>query len=429
MTQSIFAPTPETRPQTLRAIVTQAPASEADVLHVARAGGSVATSYDVAPGHWSSRGTNLPAPGDVCLLEFDDVGDTWVTEWEGISAFPSGGGGGQGPQGPAGPQGPIGPSGPQGATGTAGATGPTGLTGPQGATGQTGSQGPKGDTGPQGPTGPSGPQGATGSQGATGATGPQGPSGAAAQTAAARAYLTAAVNLPSGAIVTLPLAGVRANEDPQGLFGTGFYTCPLSGFYSISGSVQIQMGSALTWYGSVHVARNGTQVTSGNMVQPGNSGGFCILLIADEVYCNAGDTLALRVSSSSGNAATVNTSATSTMMAVSLVGGPAGAQGPQGVTGPQGATGPAGATGAQGPQGGVGATGPQGAAGLQGPQGVAGAQGSQGATGSPGATGAVGPQGPAGPAGPQGAAATANVDGGVSGSIYGGTTPIDAGGV
>jgi hypothetical protein len=93
VTQSIFAPTPETRPQTLRAVVTQTPVAETDVLHVARAGGSVATSYDIAPGHWSSRGTNLPAPGDVCLLEFDDVGDTWITEWEGVSLFPAGGGG------------------------------------------------------------------------------------------------------------------------------------------------------------------------------------------------------------------------------------------------------------------------------------------------------------------------------------------------
>jgi hypothetical protein len=271
-----------------------------------------------------------------------------------------------------------------------------GVGGPKGDPGPPGSPGPPGAPGSQGPLGPAG---ATGPQGVPG---PQGPAGAAAQTAAARAYLNTNINLPSGAVTTLPLAGVRANEDPQGLFGTGFYTCPITGFYAIAASVQIQMSSGNGWYGSAHVARNGTQATDGNMMAPGNTGGYCILLIADQIYCNAGDTLALRVSSNSAFAHTANASATTTMMAVSLVGAPAGP------------------TGAQGPQGATGLTGPQGPTGAQGVAGTAGAQGPAGAQG------ATGPQGPAGP---QGAAATANVDGGLSGSIYGGTTSIDAGGV
>lgn len=48
-----------------------------------------------------------------------------------------------------------------------------------------------------------------------------------------------------------------------------------------------------------------------------------------------------------------------------------------------------------------------------------------------GLVGPIGPQGPAGPTGPQGPVGQANfsgdIDGGHSGSVYGGNTPIDGG--
>lgn len=120
----------------------------------------------------------------------------------------------QGPQGDAGPQGiqgvqgatgatgPQGPAGSDGAPGADGATGPMGPAGPQGNTGATGATGPQGLTGlsayqvaqlngftgteaewlaslegPQGPQGATGATGATGPQGIQGETGPAGPQG------------------------------------------------------------------------------------------------------------------------------------------------------------------------------------------------------------------------------------------------------------
>jgi len=92
--------------------------------------------------------------------------------------------------------------------------------------------------------------------------------------------------------------------------------------------------------------------------------------------------------------------------AIQIVGptGPEGAQGPQGVAGPQGVQGP------EGPQG------------PQGPQGISGPQGPQGP---------LGLSGPSGPSGPSGASGEGilNIDGGTPGTIYGGITSIDAGGV
>jgi hypothetical protein len=67
-----------------------------------------------------------------------------------------------GVQGVAGPQGPVGPGGSIGPVGLAGATGPTGLAG------EMGQQGPQGPTGPTGATGPTGPTGAPGVNGVNG---------------------------------------------------------------------------------------------------------------------------------------------------------------------------------------------------------------------------------------------------------------------
>ena len=94
--------------------------------------------------------------------------------------------------------------------------------------------------------------------------------------------------------------------------------------------------------------------------------------------------------------------------AIQIVGptGPVGPQGPQGPEGPQGVFGP---TGPQGPQGdsSVGPTGPQGPIGVPGPTGPSGVSGPSGASGE----------------------GILNLDGGTPSSIYGGITPINAGGV
>lgn len=107
--------------------------------------------------------------------------------------------------------------------------------------------------------------------------------------------------------------------------------------------------------------------------------------------------------------------------------GATGAEGPIGATGPAGATG-AGATGAAGTTGATGQQGPQGSSGATGPQGATGSgtTGTTGATGPQGLTGATGPQGPAGEGG---GISFGNYDGGEPDSIYGGITPLDAGGV
>jgi len=82
-----------------------------------------------------------------------------------------------GVEGPSGPQGPKGMQGPQGPTGTAGEMGPQGPVGPNGAIGPVGDVGATGPIGPAGLMGPQGPEGPTGPTGATGPTGPTGAHG------------------------------------------------------------------------------------------------------------------------------------------------------------------------------------------------------------------------------------------------------------
>lgn len=89
----------------------------------------------------------------------------------------------EGPQGPPGLAGERGERGPQGEKGLDGASGPQGLQGPIGERGEMGPQGQKGEMGSIGPEGPQGPigltgdRGLTGSQGERGETGPIGPAG------------------------------------------------------------------------------------------------------------------------------------------------------------------------------------------------------------------------------------------------------------
>jgi hypothetical protein len=65
---------------------------------------------------------------------------------------------------------------------------------------------------------------------------------------------------------------------------------------------------------------------------------------------------------------------------------------------------------------------------IVGPTGPIGPEGPQGTGGPTGPTGPAGPQGPSGPAGASGEGLL-NLDGGTPGSLYGGITSIDAGGV
>jgi hypothetical protein len=122
-----------------------------------------------------------------------------------------------------GTEGPQGPEGPQGDAGPAGPTGPTGDTGPTGPTGATGATG---GTGPTGPTGATGTTGLTGAPGSTGPTGPAGPPALVASAnssgtsgsvrflfpwSSASAVVSAAVNAPVLAAITITSVQVYVN--------------------------------------------------------------------------------------------------------------------------------------------------------------------------------------------------------------------------
>jgi hypothetical protein len=84
-----FRPAYTPPPPTARGYVTRQPSAEGDSLDVSTLGPGAGHAVTIGAGHWTPRGTALPAVGDVCLVAEDNVGDFWVTGWEGMSAFPS----------------------------------------------------------------------------------------------------------------------------------------------------------------------------------------------------------------------------------------------------------------------------------------------------------------------------------------------------
>ena len=182
---------------------------------------------------------------------------------------PQGPQGEQGPAGPAGPQGPqgeqgtqgeTGPQGPQGETGPQGIQGETGLTGPQGLQGDTGPAGPQGDTGPMGPAGPQGIQGV---QGDTGPQGPQGIQGPKGDTGDQGPQGIQGIQGETGATGPMGPTGPKGDKGDQGLTGLSAYqVAQLEGF----------TGTEAEWLASLQGA-DGVDGTNGVGVPVGGTTG------------------------------------------------------------------------------------------------------------------------------------------------------------
>lgn len=78
----------------LRGIITRAPLSDTDSLHVSVPSYALDLSYEVPAGQWVPRGASLPAYGTFCVLLIDSDGDAWLGAYDGTNEFGGGGGGG-----------------------------------------------------------------------------------------------------------------------------------------------------------------------------------------------------------------------------------------------------------------------------------------------------------------------------------------------
>lgn len=178
------------------------------------------------------------------------------------------------------PQGPTGPQGAQGFMGLTGATGPVGPTGPQG------------DQGIPGIAGPAGPQGLQGIQGIQGPTGPTGPAPITAFGGIYNDVATTALsaNVPSAVIMpsTMPANNTTLASNGITVDQPGVYKVE----YSYTGTPNVDTTlSASVVNNGIAIPGGTTTVTASANSQTNTDGTVLVNL-------NAGDVVALNVTSS-----------------------------------------------------------------------------------------------------------------------------------
>jgi hypothetical protein len=84
------AATPPSTGTAYKGQIARAPLSDTDTMVITVPDFSMAFPYEVLSDHWMSA-SNLPAVNAECLALFDERGDAWVPQWDGM--IPGGGGG------------------------------------------------------------------------------------------------------------------------------------------------------------------------------------------------------------------------------------------------------------------------------------------------------------------------------------------------
>ena len=80
---------PGSRNQVLRGRVRRTPAAPDDRLVVSL--DSISTEiYEVPPGNWTPRGSELPQQGALCLVLLDEFGEAYVPAYSGVNGFAEG---------------------------------------------------------------------------------------------------------------------------------------------------------------------------------------------------------------------------------------------------------------------------------------------------------------------------------------------------
>jgi hypothetical protein len=142
--------------------------------------------------------------------------------------------------------------------------------------------------------------------------------GAVGPVTAARAYRNAAFTMPAAANAKVSLDTI--SQDPgnnMAPIANGRYVCPATGYYQVVGNAAAT--STATGQQVVSfIAKNGVQVNQGNLASSSVSGQGMQSIIADLIYCNAGDYLELWVYSSTALAG--NAGSNNTYLSVVLVG-------------------------------------------------------------------------------------------------------------
>jgi hypothetical protein len=142
--------------------------------------------------------------------------------------------------------------------------------------------------------------------------------GAVGPTTAARAYRNAAFTMPAAANAKVSLDTI--SQDPgnnMAPIANGRYVCPATGYYQVVGNaaaVSTATGQQVVSF----IAKNGVQVNQGNLTSSSASGQGMQSIVADLIYCNAGDYLELWVYSSTALAG--STGSNNTYLSVVQVG-------------------------------------------------------------------------------------------------------------
>lgn len=107
----------------------------------------------------------------------------------------------------------------------------------------------------------------------------------------ARAYRSAALSLTAGSNL---LVLDTKSFDPGGCFSTatGKYTCPVSGYYAMSGQVRITMPTSGTEY-TAQLYKNGSLVSEGTVAFTTAASQQPSTVVADVLQLSAGDTIQL----------------------------------------------------------------------------------------------------------------------------------------